>query len=158
MGCGKSTVGKKAAGILKASFYDIDHEVEKTEGMKIRDIFESRGEDVFRKIESEMLFRLSALNVAVISTGGGIVLMQENVDRMKNTGKIIWVRRPIETIVTGINTNVRPLIKNDPQKLFKIYADREPLYMKYADDIVDNTGSLGDAAEDIIRLHRKWFF
>lgn len=156
MGCGKTAAGMKAAKILKAQFIDLDHEVEKKESMSIPDIFEHRGEAAFRKIESQILFDLSAQSGAVISTGGGIILRQENVDRMKKTGTIVWIRRPIETILLGVNASARPLIRDDPQKLIQIYAEREPLYQKYADRIVDNNGSLEDAAEAIAALRSQW--
>lgn len=155
MGCGKSTAGKKAAKILNLLFFDVDHEVEKKEGMAIVEIFERRGEAAFRAAESRILSDLSVQEGALISTGGGIILDQANVDKMKETGKIIWMRRPVEMILEGVNANVRPLIKNDPQKLAQIYADREPLYRKYADIIVDNNGSLDDAAEAIVKIFKE---
>lgn len=156
MGCGKSTAGKKAAKILKVLFFDVDHEVEKKESMTISEIFNRRGEDAFREVETRILSNLSAQNGVMISTGGGIILRQKNVDRMKESGKIVWIRRPIETILESVNDRDRPLIKNDPQKLLRIYADREPLYQKHADFIVDNNGSLDDAAEAVVKIFMEY--
>ncbi len=154
MGCGKTTVGKKAAKILGSPFFDLDREVEKKEGLLIREIFEKNGESAFRALESKVLADLSHQREAVISTGGGIILMQKNVDQMKATGTIIWIRRPVEDIIRRVNTNVRPLIKDNPKKLFEIYAEREPLYQQYADITIDNTKGLNEAAEAIAMFGR----
>ena len=125
----------------------------KKKGCPVRSIFEQKGEEAFRRMESQVLLGLSSQSGALISTGGGIILLQNNVDRMKKTGKIVWIRRPVETILAGVNARVRPLIKDNPQKLLDIYAEREPLYRRYADFIVDNTESLDDAAEAIVKLY-----
>ncbi len=155
MGCGKTTAGKMAAEIAHALFIDVDHEIEHKERMSVADIFERRGEPAFRALESQILLDLSAQHGAIISTGGGIILAQKNVDRMKSTGKIVWIRRPLETILNGINAIVRPLIRDDPEKLIQIYAQREPLYEKYADAIVDNENSLEEAARAIAKLYAE---
>jgi shikimate kinase len=155
MGCGKSTAGKKAADIARVPFIDVDHEIEHKEGMSVSDIFDRRGEQAFRLLESQVLFDLSAQRGAIVSTGGGIILAQKNVDRMKKTGKIVWIRRPIKSILAGINASARPLIQDDPEKLIRIYVQREPLYEKYADAVVDNETSLEDAARAIAKLYAE---
>ncbi len=149
MGCGKTSAGKMAAAILKVPFFDLDAEVEKREQLPVSEIFSRHGEEYFRLAETEALRQVSKQAGAVVSTGGGIILKPQNAEIMKNTGKVVWIERPVDLILKCVDASVRPLIAEKPQILVDIYARREPLYRKYADAIVENTGFLEDAAKEI---------
>lgn len=149
MGCGKTSAGRLAAGILEASFIDLDAEIEKRESMPIGEIFNLHGEEYFRDLETEALRDISEKSGLVVSTGGGIILRDENIEIMHQTGKIIWIERPVDLILTCVDASVRPLIASNPEKLNQIYAQRRPLYGKYADAVVQNNGFLEDAAKEI---------
>lgn len=149
MGCGKTTVGMETAKILSAHFYDVDRDIERNMGLPVSEIFKEKNEDFFREIETEALYRLSDMQDTIISTGGGIVLHPENVAVMKKTGKIVWIKRPIELILQNIDAEVRPLIKGNPEKLIEIYEKREPLYEQSADAFVMNDRTILEAAQEI---------
>lgn len=131
-GCGKSTIGKQAAQELKKEFIDSDDEIVKRAGISIPQIFEKYGEAEFRKIESEVIAELSLKQNCVIATGGGAVLNNRNVELLKENGKLIFIDRPIEFLVTSSD---RPLSQNR-QMLEKRYNERYDIYLNAADVIV----------------------
>ena len=155
MGCGKTCVGRIASGILGAQFFDVDMEIEKDQNLFISEIFDKYNEAYFRKIESEVLEKLSSLQNAVISTGGGIILKRENIETMKQTGSILWIKRPIEMITECVDASIRPLIAGDPEKLVRIYREREPLYAACADYVIINDGPVEDAAQAVAEIFNK---
>lgn len=134
MGSGKTFFGKKLSETLKMPHFDTDEEVIKIAGQSINDIFKNMGSGEFRKLEREALTTICKNNIdAIVSTGGGIVLDNDNVTTMKNCGKIIFLNRSIEDILSDIEVKERPLIKEDKSKLFEIYNQRIDIYKKYAD-------------------------
>jgi len=92
MAAGKSTIGPILANTLGWNFFDLDREVEKKEGMKIVDIFEQKGEEYFRKVETEILKKLSLKDESIISLGGGAIASEENFNLINETGKIIYLK------------------------------------------------------------------
>ena len=84
MGSGKTTVGKRLAGILRLKFADTDQMLEKRTGVTVSHIFEIEGEAGFRERESRLLDELSQHTDQVISTGGGIILDPANRSRMQH--------------------------------------------------------------------------
>lgn len=96
MASGKSTLGKKLAQTLEIDFLDTDNEIEKKAGAEISWIFEVEGEDGFRERESKALQKSVEKDNVVISTGGGIVTIEENRDLMIAKGKVVYLKTPIE--------------------------------------------------------------
>jgi shikimate kinase len=92
MAAGKSTIGPILANTLGWDFYDLDKEVEKKEGMKIVELFRQKGEEHFRKSETEILKKLSGKNEVIISLGGGAIASDENFKIIKSSGKIIYLK------------------------------------------------------------------
>lgn len=90
MAAGKSTIGPILANSLGWNFFDLDKEVEKKEGIKIVDLFKQKGEEYFRKLETEILKELSGNNEVIISLGGGAIASEENFNIIKSSGKIIF--------------------------------------------------------------------
>ncbi|HMK55885.1 MAG TPA: shikimate kinase [Dissulfurispiraceae bacterium] len=139
MGAGKTEVGRILARRLGYALVDVDDEIEKEQGMKISDIFSRFGEPAFRDIESAMINRLSQGASMVISTGGGAVLRQENIDRLRSKGVIVCLTASAETIFRRTKrNNDRPLLKvEDPLgKIKELLASRQHCYEK-ADMSVD---------------------
>ncbi len=153
MGTGKTTVGRVLSKKLGLKFIDMDSEIEKQEGLKIKEIFEEYGEERFRDIESEMAIKAAKNKKVVISTGGGIVLRDENIDTLSENGIIVNLTAIPETIIERtIANDDRPLlnVENPLDKLNTLLEQREPLYKK-ADIIVDtNNRSPIMIAEEII--------
>jgi shikimate kinase len=139
MGTGKTAVGREIGRILQMNLVDIDTEIENSEKMTINSIFEQFGEDRFREIETEMIKKKACMKNVVISTGGGAVLKQENMDMLRENGVIVCLRAAPETILrrTGSSED-RPLLKvEDPlQKIHDLLNSREPFYAQ-ADIMID---------------------
>ena len=114
MGVGKTTIGKELSNILNLKFIDMDEEIEKDEKTTISNIFDKYGEDKFREIEANLLNKLILEDNIIISTGGGIIKKQENINLLKSQDNVIFLNGSIETIVSHLynEINNRPLLKN----------------------------------------------
>ena len=131
MGTGKTTVGRALAKKLQMRLVDIDEEIEKSQKISINDIFSRHGEPHFREIETAMIQELSRDKNIIISTGGGAVLRDENMEALKENGIIFCLNATAETILerTGRNQD-RPLLKveNPKEKINELLAYRRPFY------------------------------
>jgi len=140
MGAGKTTIGRLLAKQMGLNFYDSDFEIERKTGVKIPLIFELEGEDGFRKREAAIIEELSQLHPIVMATGGGAVLMPENQRFLKSNGKVIYLRANVNDLWHRTrNDKTRPLLQggNLRQKLEELHHERDPIYTKLADFIVD---------------------
>lgn len=145
--CGKTTVGKELSKILNKEFIDTDILIEERYG-KISDIFEEKGEAFFRGLESEVIKEVSAKQSAIIATGGGAVLNPENINFLKGNGKIIFIDRPLDKLIT---TSDRPLSSNR-ELLEKRYNERYDIYCKSADFIVKSDGNIEECISKILEV------
>lgn len=136
-GSGKSTIGRILGEKLGLLFIDLDKEIEKYSGQSIPSLFE-KGEDHFRKIESEVAASFSKQKPLVIATGGGIILREANVEALREKGIIIFLNRKIEIIAEDVITSTRPLLTEGVVKLYQIYNERIELYLKYSDIMIEN--------------------
>lgn len=152
MGSGKSTIGKRLSEMLGMPFTDVDEYIERHYGT-IKSLFE-KGESHFRNIESLAIEALSKKSGIIISTGGGVVLRQSNMDALKSNGVVFYLERPIEEIIRTIAPAGRPLLKNGTQALYAINRIREPLYLKYGDYRI-RTGDIDGTASEIASLWRS---
>ena len=142
--CGKSTIGKLIASKLDKEFVDSDEEIEKRIGMKIKDFLSKDNEEEFRNIETEVIKELSLKNNLVISTGGGVIKKEINIEYLKFNGKVFFIDRPLELLQA---TSSRPL-SNTFDALSKLYHERYPIYLKSTDVVVKNDKTI----EEIIKL------
>ena len=126
---GKSTVGRALAAALSRPFFDSDDEIVKNEGTSISDIFASRGENAFRDAESNVIAALAAQTGAVIATGGGAILRDENVARLKQNGKLVFLDRPLSDLLP---TPDRPTASN-AAAIEQRYHERYDRYCACAD-------------------------
>ena len=153
MGTGKTAVGRRLAMLLNMELIDVDTEIEKSQQMTINEIFRQFGEPGFREIETEMIQKLSERKDVIISTGGGAVLKQKNMDALRKQGIIICLMASPQTILkrTSHNSN-RPLLKvEDPfEKIKELLNFRKPFYEK-ADILIDTEDKTPlQIAEEII--------
>jgi shikimate kinase len=115
MGSGKTTIGKKLANHLKREFIDLDRYIEKKENMSIPLIFEQKGENKFREIESNSLEEVLKLKgPRVIALGGGTVCFHSNLEHIKKSGILLYIELPAAVLADRITNSktIRPILKN----------------------------------------------
>ncbi|MGH4050251.1 MAG: shikimate kinase [Clostridium sp.] len=153
-GCGKSEIGKILSKKMDMEFIDIDAFIESSNKVTIAEIFKN-GEASFRDIEYDAVRELSKKKSVVISTGGGVIKIYENILNLKKNGLIIYINRPIQNILEDIDVEGRPLLAKDPANVFRLFEERSPLYKKYCDHEVMNISSIYDIVNSIIEIHKK---
>jgi shikimate kinase len=149
MGSGKTVTGEDLAERLGFRFVDLDVEIQVKEKRTIPEIFASSGEPYFRDVESRVLEHISKQKGQVVATGGGIVLREENVRRMKKTGKVVLLKASAESLWQRVRySKDRPLLnKPDPFGALKqILNDREIFYENACHFFVMTDGKI---AEDV---------
>ena len=147
MGSGKTSIGKMLAKNNNLSFLDTDHEIIRSCGYSIPDIFEKFGEEHFRGLETEQLRKINAIENHVISTGGGIILRDDNKKLMQNLGIIIFLDININSQIDRVkNRKNRPLLNNKSLKdnLLSLKKIRDPIYKKISNYIIDVSGKERD--------------
>lgn len=144
-GSGKSTVGRVLARQLDRELVDTDTEIIRLAKKPIPEIFAQRGERGFRDLESQVIQEVSRRTGLVIATGGGAILREENVRRLRQNGRIYFLDRPAEDILP---TDDRPLAR-DMEAVRQRYAERYPRYISTADAAVPVRGSAEDVAAAI---------
>lgn len=133
MGAGKTTLGKKLAKKLGIPFTDTDREVEKEHG-SIADIFQNSGEAHFRDLEHVAL-KSALKHGGVVATGGGIVARKENLELL-NDSLVILLDTTKDAVISRINIQKRPLLRDDPERWQQIYDQRIATYRSVADEII----------------------
>ena len=157
MASGKSTVGRKLSKKLGLEFFDTDYEIEKKAGAKIAWIFDVEGEEKFRDRECETFSSLINKKNCVISTGGGIVLREENRELL-NKGTVIYLEISIQTqLERTFNDQNRPLLYGvDKEKRLRKIADiRDPIYEACSDITIEETNDPNQATDLIISKLKK---
>ena len=134
-GCGKSTVAKRLGALTGRTVLDSDEEFEKKYGLTPEEAINGKGEPEFRRMETAVLRELGKLSSGILSTGGGVVTREENYPLLHQNGTLIWLQRDIASLETAH----RPLSqRRTPAEL---YAEREPMYRRFADYTVAVTES-----------------
>lgn len=159
-GSGKTTVAKLLAERLGWTWIDADSEIERRCNQSIRDLFTVEGEAGFRQHEADVLADLCQRVNAVIATGGGVVLREDNRQRLK-AGRVVWLTADAESLHLRIRsdattTDRRPNLtanldaRTEIEQVLKV---REPLYRQCANITVDTTAhSPQEIAERILSL------
>ena len=144
MASGKSVVGRKLSKRMGLDFFDTDDCIENKAGAEISWIFDVEGEQKFRDREFEVLTSLIKKENCVISTGGGIVLRQENREIIKK-GTGIYLETSIQSqLERTMNDKHRPLLQraqNKEETLREIAKLRNPLYLKCSDIVIKETNN-----------------
>lgn len=160
MGCGKSSIGLILANTLGWTFFDLDSEIVKTEKMSIEDIFKLHGESFFRDIESRVLHKMEDMSGVVVALGGGAILRESNIDFMKATGKLVYIKASAEIIYSRLKfkTN-RPLFQtvdnfimtkeNALQKIQSLMNEREKYYQLADIVFLPEAFSIGNSVDKL---------
>lgn len=152
MASGKTTVAKAVAMESGAPFIDIDEEITRRYG-SIQKIFEEKGEDYFREIESAMLSALIDKSGAIISAGGGLPMFERNRGLLKGA-KVVYIDTPFELCFARIVTEGgRPVAANKGKDEMKNLFDRRTeVYKAAADFRIDGSLSLENKVAEIMAL------
>ena len=142
---GKSTIGK-ALKLDGFEFVDTDQEIEKRCGCSIKELMATKGEEYFRDLETEVIRDVSKESSRIIATGGGAILRAENVDCLKQNGRIYFIDADPRRLVA---TDSRPL-SDTYEKLEKLYRERIDIYKNTADVIVEDMDTPEAEAEYIL--------
>jgi shikimate kinase len=153
MGTGKTTVGKILAAKLKRQFIEMDEAIEKEEACSITEIFATKGEPYFRKLESDLLKKLSTETDLIVSCGGGLICNKENLKILTETGTVFNLAASAKIIYERTKKySHRPLLNvaNPVLKIDELIKIRNQYYNK-AHHTIDTTEINPDeVAEKII--------
>lgn len=137
MGSGKTTVGRVLSKLMDMKFVDIDKIISAREKKSVNEIFEEKGQIYFRDLEREIIAQESLKNNCVISTGGGSILDNENIKRLRETSFVVYLDCTIECLYQRLkNSTTRPILNTaeDRRKIIEeLYEKRRFLYEISAD-------------------------
>ena len=156
MGAGKSAVGRRLQERSGAALLDMDEMIASRFGISIPEIFSTRGEQVFREAEMKLLRELRTDQLAILVTGGGVVLREENLNLLKRLGLVVWLDADEETLFQRASQNSsRPLLQSaNPRKTFsELLEARRPVYARIADIRIDTASLTDDEVAEKILNH-----
>ncbi len=146
-GSGKSTVGVVLAKMLGMDFVDVDLVICRRCGGSLQEIVDRNSHSDFLRIEAEAARSLTCRR-SVIATGGSMVLSPDAMEYLKSMGTAVYIRVPLEDIKKRVrNLDSRGIAFLPGETLDDIYAQRTPLYERWADITADSGG--GDSIEDV---------
>lgn len=169
MGCGKSTLGRNVAAILRMPFIDLDTFIERRFHRNVREIFAERGEEGFREIERNVLHEVGEFDDTIIACGGGTPCHFDNIDFMNAHGTTVFLVGSEERIFNRLKRgkHKRPLLAGLDDEQLRDYIrqkidERMPFYCKaqlqFGSDRLDSEAQVGESASKFINeiiLKRK---
>lgn len=140
MGAGKTTVGQLLSKKTNMEHIDFDDKIVEEIGMTIQEYFDLYGEEAFREKETAVLKRYLNHN-QVVSTGGGIVMREENRSLLKQMAPVIYLQTKPEVFISRLkqdHTTVRPLVvSKSAAEIQQVFEPRIPFYEESASVVVD---------------------
>lgn len=166
MGAGKTTIGKALAKELGVTFYDLDWYIETRMRRTIKQIFDEKGEDGFRRIEHNMLHEVAEFENVVISCGGGTPCFYDNIDYMNSQAQVVYLKTSPEVLYEHLQMGrrVRPLLLGkspDEVRTFIVeqLAKREEFYSKANHtlnvDLLDNFTKIQTTIENLRKILKR---
>ena len=157
MGSGKSSIGSLVAKKLGLDFVDVDKEIEKELGLSISKIFETKGEDYFRKFEEKITLKILKNSKKIIALGGGSFLNKNIRKEILNNHFSVWLSWKNSTIVKRIlKSKKRPIAFNSTEiDLKKLITERSNIYSKANFKINCETLTKNMVLRQIIDLYEK---
>ncbi len=139
-GAGKSTVGVILAKMLGFTFTDTDIVIQDKTKKLLSEIIKEKGPEGFLNVENEILSGITLKN-SVIATGGSAVFGADAMKNLKENGIFVYLYLPYEKIADRLSDiKNRGVVFKEGESLYDIYNERKPLYEKYADITIDETG------------------
>lgn len=166
MGAGKTTIGKALAKELGVTFYDLDWYIETRMRRTIKQIFDEKGEDGFRRIEHNMLHEVAEFEDVVVSCGGGTPCFYDNIDYMNSQAQVVYLKASPEVLYEHLQMGhrVRPLLLGkspDEVRTFIVeqLAKREEFYSKANHtlnvDLLDNFTKIQTTIENLRKILKR---
>jgi len=147
--CGKSTVGVLLAKKLGLRFIDADLLIQEREGKLLHDIIAEVGREGFLKIENEVNSSIED-TAAVISTGGSAVYCKEAMEHLATLGPVVYIKISYKKMAKRLGDYIhRGVVMPEGYTLYDMYAERAPLYEKYATITVESMGDISDTLDSI---------
>jgi shikimate kinase len=156
MGSGKTTVGRLLARRLDRDFVDTDDLIETEQGRSVPQIFADQGERAFRRIEAEVIRRVTALRGRIVAVGGGAVTLPENRTQLRMTGDLVMLEASAQTLAARLGDSpgdARPMLQGDldpVERLAQLRADRDEAYRLAASHTIDTEGLAPDEIAEAI--------
>ena len=156
-GVGKTFIGRNLAKALSYDYIDIDDEMISFQNKSLIEIIKDIGEEGFLVLEEKIILNLKDLDNKIISTGGSAVYSKKAMNFLKNKGKIIMLDASLETIKKRLdNRETRGIIGIKNKKIEQLYEERQKLYQKYSDVVVNTDNfNLKKILKEIIALIRE---
>lgn len=146
---GKTSLARELARVLNRRQLDSDELIEARERRPVREIYEVYGEKVFRELEKEIIAEVSQLEDYIISTGGGVCLDPENIEALRENGRLILLEADIDSLRERIDPT-RPILKSG-EDLEEMMKARRDSYHRAADLRVDTSHrSIEDIRDEIL--------
>ena len=155
MAVGKSAVGRALAKRLKLRFVDLDRVIEKSEQMKVKDIFSRKGEAYFRRLEKQKLAQVLEQENQIIATGGGVVMDEDNVKLLRERSLLVCLTGLAEGLLKRAGTGAkRPLLKGGDrrERIEELLKQREKNYAQAHAAIDTSDLTIGEIVEKIVWL------
>ena len=150
-GAGKTTIGKALAQTLGLEFFDVDTEIQERTGKSIQNIIIHDGEEEFHQLELEVIRDLvSHKKASVIATGGGTVLCDETAALMRESGYVVLIQRDVKQILDDLDMEIRPLLKESIEYIFRLYEERQPIYERVSHIKIENISNVADVVKAVI--------
>lgn len=137
MGAGKTTVGHALAKATGLAFYDLDWYIESRMHHSVKQLFDEKGEEGFRKIERSMIHELAEFENVIISCGGGTPCFYDNMDYLNLQGETVYLKATPEVLYGHLKMGktVRPLLLGKTPEEVQLFirkqlAEREPFYTR----------------------------
>jgi len=139
-GSGKSTVGRALSRRMNFGFVDCDEYIERMEDQTLQQIIDSRGVEEFKRVEEARILELNLKNY-VIAPGGSVVYYPRAVEHLKKSSVFVFLNVPFNEIRSRLrNASTRGIVGLKTKTLQQLFDERLPLYLKYADIIVECSG------------------
>lgn len=164
MGCGKTTFGRALSEATGLRFIDLDQLIEDRHKATVREIFDTRGEDEFRRIERDMLRETAELEDVVVSCGGGTPCFFDNMAFMNRTGTTLWLEATHDCLFSRLirKREKRPLLARRSDEEIRSIIDsqlsaRSPFYsqaaIRWQGDSLEDRRQIDDNVADFLREH-----
>ena len=159
MGTGKSSIARQLQYLYGMKIAEMDEMLVQQEQMSIPQIFSTKGESYFRKIETELLRKLQKEDNFILSCGGGAALREENITAMKENGYVFLLTATPETIFQRVGHDLnRPVLNGhrSPEGIAKLMENRREKYEKAADCVISTENkSSRQLAQEIMKEFQK---